>query len=185
MPVTIPATIPQIKKEEVIALINKAYPDFILPNFFILGIRGYYKNTMGKLSENDRKIYDDAIFLIGKDDFFAFNANTDPSAFSPQIANLKAGIWPVYKFDLHKGKYLALCQRAGKVIVLRDGQGEDTGMIGINIHKGGISTTSSLGCQTIPPNQYGSFMKTAQQLAEKYNGNSWKTMVYTYALIEF
>lgn len=182
---TLPASIPKIKKEEVIALINKAHPNFIPPDFFITGIRGYYKNTMGKPGENDRKIYDDAIFLIGKDDFYAFNANTDPSAFRQGIANLKAGIWPVYKFDLHKGKYLALCQRAGKVSVVRDGKGEDTGMFGINIHKGGLLTTSSLGCQTIPPNQYGSFIEKAQQLAEKYNGKDWKKRNYTYVLIEF
>jgi hypothetical protein len=181
---TLPESIPQIKKGEVIALINKAHPSFILPDFFITGIRGYYKNTMGKPSENDRKIYDDAIFLIGKDDFFAFNANTDPSAFRPQIANLKAGIWPVYKFDLHKGKYLALCQRAGEVTVIRDGQGEDMGMFGINIHKGGIFSTSSLGCQTIPPSQYGSFITNAQILAEKYNGKNWKKLTYTYVLLE-
>lgn len=58
----------------------------IIPNFFITGIRGYYKNTMGKPGENDRKLYDDAIFLMGKDDFLAFNANTDPSAFNGTVS---------------------------------------------------------------------------------------------------
>lgn len=183
MPI-IPANTPQIKKEEVIALINKAHPNFIPPDFFITGIRGYYKNTMGKPGENDRKIYDDAIFLIGKNDFFAFNANTDPGAFREGIANLKAGIWPVYRFDLHKGKYLALCQRAGKVTVIRDGQGEDNGMFGINIHQGGINSTSSEGCQTIPKPQWQKFISNAQLLAQRYYGKDWKKKVYTYVLLE-
>ncbi len=179
-----PLSRPKITREELIFLINKHYPDFILPDFFVTGIRGYYKNTMGKFGENDRKLYDDAILLIGKDDFLAYNANTDPSAFRLGIANLKPGVWPVYKFDLHRGKYLALCQRAGAVTVIRDGKGEDTGWFGINIHEGGLKVTSSLGCQTIPRNQYKFFIEQAQQLAKKYNGKNWKRQTYTYVLIE-
>ncbi len=180
----IPANTPQITKDEVVSLIKKAHPSFILPDFFITGIRGYYKNIMGKPGENDRKLYDDAIFLVGKDNFLAFNANTDPSAFKQGIANLKPGIWPVYTFDLHRGKYLALCQRAGKVTVIRDGKGEDTGWFGINIHEGGIYNTSSEGCQTIPKPQWQKFISNAQILAQKYCGKDWKKKAYTYVLIE-
>jgi len=52
---------------------------------YILAIRGYYKN-IGKPAENDRGIYDDALFLIGPDLFLAVNANTDPSRYKPGMA---------------------------------------------------------------------------------------------------
>lgn len=175
---------PKMNKSELIQLIYTHYPDFNSPDFFIAGIRGYYKKTMGDPAKNDRNLYDDAIFLVGEDDFLPFNANTDPAAFKHGIANLKAGVWPVYKFDYHKGKQFAICQRAGKVTVIRDGKGEDTGMFGINIHRGGLFTTSSLGCQTIPRGQWPDFIKNAQILAEKYYGVDWGKKVYTYVLIE-
>lgn len=64
-----------------------------------------------------------------------------------------------YKLDLHQGKYLALCQRLGKVKVYRDANKDDrydteetaTGMFGINIHKAGADSSQvnkwSAGCQ--------------------------------------
>lgn len=180
----LPNSKPQMTRAEVVAMITEQLPDFILPDFFVCGIRGYYKKSMGDATKNDRKIYDDAIFLISKDNFFAFNANTDPSAFKLQIANLKTGVWPVYKFDLHNGKYLAICQRAGKVTVIRDGKGEDTGNFGINIHKGGTWGTGSLGCQTIPPTQWNDFIDKAQAMAKAAYGDNWKKLVYTYVLLE-
>lgn len=180
----IPANRPQLSKADLLAQIELTHPDFKMPEFFICGIRGYFEDSMGEKEKNDRNIYDDAIFLVGKDDFIAFNGNTDPAAFKLQIASLKPGIWPVYKFDLHKGQYLALCQRAGNVTVNRDGKGEDTGMFGINIHKGGTWGTSSLGCQTIPAEQWGQFIAAAIELAKKYYGKAYRELVYTYVLLE-
>ncbi|MBK7885110.1 MAG: hypothetical protein IPJ81_15995 [Chitinophagaceae bacterium] len=180
----IPKNKPQIRKEDLLLKLKALHPDFVLPDFFVLGIRGYYKITMGDPTKNDRKIYDDAIFLIGKNEFFAYNGNTDPAAFRQGIATLKPGIWPAYTFSLHKGTYLALCQRGGMVTVFRDGQEEDTGYFGINIHMGGINSTSSEGCQTIPKPQWPDFIKNAQLLAAKYYGKDWKKKVYTYTLIE-
>ena len=67
----------------------------------------------------------------------------------------------VYKLDHHAGKYLALCQRNGKVKVYRDSNRDkildwtgDThaGMYGINIHRASLSGSTtvdrwSAGCQ--------------------------------------
>lgn len=181
----IPATRPQIKRKELLKLLKEAHPDFIPPDFFTLGIGGYYLNTMGEAQKNDRNIYDDALFIIGKDECIAFNGNTDPAAFKLSIASLKPGIWPVYKFDLHKGQYMALCQRGGNVTVVRDGKGDDTGMFGINQHKGGTWGTSSLGCQTVPPEQWKEYIDTCMQLARKYFGAAYRDKKdYTYILLE-
>ena len=137
----------------------------------LLGVRGYYKKTMGNPLKNDRGIYDDAIFIVGPDVYLSFNANTDPSITRKGIANLVTGVW-WYKPGKHKinspSGYPALVQ-AAQVTVLRDGQGEDTGWFGINIHKGGFNTTSSLGCQTIHPTQWSSFINTVYDQLKRYN----------------
>ena len=183
----IPVERPKMSRDEVLALIKTAHPDFVPPDFFIVGIRGYYK-AMGKAGVNDRNIYDDALFLVGRDEFYPFNGNTDPAAFRLSIATLKAGIWPVYKFDIHGGsqsQYPAICQRGGPVTVLRDGGKEETGMFGINNHKGGINGTSSLGCQTVPVPQWKEYYATAVTLAKKYYGDAWnKKDDYNYVLLE-
>src|SRR5688572_4978223 len=67
----------------------------------LLGLRGYYKRTMGNPSGNDRGIYDDAIFIIGPAFFASFNANTDPSVYRRSIATLRFGVW-LYKRGIHK-----------------------------------------------------------------------------------
>jgi hypothetical protein len=78
-------------------------------------------------------------------------ATTDPGLYwreNPSNVNGTAILVPwqyrsTYTIDLHSGKYLALCQRAGKVTVWRDADrdaeldinvGTQTGYFGINIH---------------------------------------------------
>jgi lysozyme len=149
----------------------------------IVGIRGYYKDTMGKKGQNDRGIYDDAIFIIAPECYVSFNANCDPGAFRKGIANLKAGVWK-YKIGVHglsKPKplrYKALVQ-ADKVTVARDNVGDETGFFGINIHRGQRSSTSSLGCQTIYPDQWSSFIETIQAQLERH-----EQRVVPYLLVE-
>jgi lysozyme len=155
------------------------------------GISGYYRDSMGVPGVNDRMIYDDAIYVDSPTATVFFNGNTDPNGYRKGIgkgagkgmATLVPGWWPCYKFDLHKGKYLALCQRAGPVTVLRDGDPpyEDTGWHGINIHSGSQNGTSSLGCQTIPPSQWDTFIALAVSEAKRYS-TRWKAQTYGYLL---
>jgi lysozyme len=128
----------------------------------LVGIRGYYSETFAP-GGNNINVYDDAMFLISKYGYYPFNANTDPSIRRPRVARLKAGVWQ-YKLGIHnlnKAKsrqYPALVQ-AAPVTISRQGSDEETGWFGINIHKGSNTTTSSLGCQTIPPPQWSGFFE--------------------------
>jgi hypothetical protein len=142
----------------------------------ILGIRGFW-------AKNKRMIYDDAIFLVAPGFFASFTANCDPGAFRKGIANLKPGVWK-YKIGIHglskpiERRYKALVQ-ADKVTVIRDQVGPDTGWFGINIHRGGENSVSSLGCQTIHPSQWNTFIQCVEQ---KLKDNGQK--IVPYVLIE-
>lgn len=133
----------------------------------LLGRRGYYRDAMGEPGVNDRGLYDDAILIVTPTAYVTFNANCDPSRGAPGMAVLKAGVWR-YKVGIHglsrpkAEQYEALVQ-AAPVTVVRDEQGEETGWFGINIHRGGRTTTSSLGCQTIPPAQWEAFLALVKE----------------------
>lgn len=160
----------------------------------VVGIRGFYRGSPGAPGVNVRGIYDDALFLDSAQSTTAFNGNTDPSRSRPGygtgkykgMAMLNAGVWFVHRFDLHRGRYLALCQREGVVTVTRDGNPPypDTGMFGINIHRGGYSSTSSIGCQTVHPDQWDSFINLAVDQARRYFGSEWRKTVVPYVLLE-
>jgi lysozyme len=192
----VPASKPQRTQAELKESLAPYTIDRTQYPMIVVGIRGYYRDTMGAPHVNDRGMYDDAIFIDAPDGFAAFNGNTDPSIFragegfdedSKGIASLNPGAWFVHKFDLHKGEYLALCQRAGKVTVTRDGKREnysDTGEFGINIHRGSYHGTSSLGCQTLHPDQWDAFITMATDLARRYHGDKWRKVVIPYVLME-
>jgi lysozyme len=149
----------------------------------VLGIRGYFK-TMGKAGQNDIGIYDDALFIVSPELFASFNANTDPSRMIPNVAVLKPGGPYLYKVGMHnmKAPYEALRQY-GNVTVIRNGKVEVTdspaNRFYIDIHKGGYNTTSSLGCQTIHPDQWPGFMEKIKAELSKYN-----QVIIPYILIE-
>jgi lysozyme len=136
-----------------------------LPPFFVLGVRGYYRDTMGKVGANERNLYDDAMFVVGPETFASFRANTDPSYFRKGVATLLPGWYP-YKPGNHGisrpgGGYPAFrpATKDEALPVMRDGE---TGRskrdgIAINIHRGGYRTTSSAGCQTIYPPEWDAF----------------------------
>ena len=156
----LPPSRPQQAKSKTQALLAKARVDDAVA---LVGIRGYYRDTMGVAGENDRGIYDDAIFLVSQNAYAAFNANTDPSVKREGIAVLKTGVhrYRKGKHGLSKpgGGYPALrpANPAEELPVTRDGEGDSMG-VAINIHRGSYSTTSSLGCQTIHPSQWESFI---------------------------
>lgn len=168
-----PPSKPQRPREWAIALLKKNKVDEPL---MLLGCRGYYRDTLGAPGANDRGIYDDAIFVISPNVYATFNANTDPSITRPNIAMLMNGVWR-YKKGKHKinspNGYPALVQ-ASAVTVLRDDNEDpgqepqvDTGWFGINIHKGGLNTTSSEGCQTIYPTQWDGFRELVYAEAKR------------------
>jgi lysozyme len=145
-----------MKRPAVLALVTAANLDLIVEKVVLVGIRGYYKTTMGDPAKNDRGIYDDAIFVIGLNVFQSYQANTDPSVYQKGIAVLVPGVYDCEK-HMHKGAYPAL--QIIKDILQRDGvKGADTGRHGINIHHGGVGTWSE-GCQSLPPDTWLGFQR--------------------------
>lgn len=165
----LPKARPKITEAEVIQILekfSKCHPD---EQVILIGIRGYYLDSMGKKAENDRGIYDDAlIWYIKGQGIMAFNGNCDASKYrkgfgfgkEKGMASLDVGTWR-YTMGTHYGSVPHKAFRQAKpVTVTRDGTKgnyKDTGMFGINIHRGGVNSTSSLGCQTIPPSQWDMF----------------------------
>jgi hypothetical protein len=79
--VEVPPTKPRLHPSEVEAYLAEFLTQenkFLFP-IVILGIRGYYKTSMGDVAKNDRGIYDDAIFIKTPDGIYPYNGNTDPS----------------------------------------------------------------------------------------------------------
>lgn len=144
---------------------RKAYPSEVFPEMLVIGVRGYYFRTMGDPHRNDRGIYDDALFVIGRETFAAFNANVDPSRFRKGVATLIPGFYPFrpgnHGINRPGGGYPAFrpATRGEALPVTRDGESGRSKRDGvaINIHRGGHSTTSSEGCQTVPPAQWSAF----------------------------
>lgn len=158
----LPHARPGLKREAALEIISKSGPANTT-NFALLGIRGYFKDTMGAPGVNDIGIYDDAIILVTPTKYLTFNANTDPSVQRPGMATLNAGTWR-YKLGIHglshpvAKQYEALVQ-ASEVSVSRNGKVEvPSDYYGINIHHGGYNTTTSEGCQTIYPEQWPEFL---------------------------
>lgn len=157
--------VPQLKRSDALLRVKNAGVDFAAERLVILGIRGYYRQTLGDPNKNDRGIYDDAIFIISEKGYEAFQANTDPSIYKRGTAVLIPGVYEIEK-HMHKGQYPAW--QIIKDAVLRDGQTvPDVGRHGINIHHGGIGTWS-LGCQTLPnePLGWSKFQRMSYDLAD-------------------
>lgn len=157
-----PAAKPKIQPSRVVQLIERHGHSVEEEKLVIVFVRGYYLDQMGRRGQNDRGMYDDGVALVGNDGVFAtFNGNTDPSKYESGIASVVPGSYR-YKIGVHglskppARRYLALVQKS-EVTVARDGGETESGFFGINIHRGGENSTSSLGCLTLLPAQWPGF----------------------------
>ncbi|MDC9701536.1 MAG: lysozyme [Alphaproteobacteria bacterium] len=150
----------------------------------VLMVRGYYMNIMGNKGQNERAVYDDALFVVSPEGTQSFNGNADPSIFRRGIATIKDPQAIQYSPGLHgynrrAGPYPAFCQEA-PCTVMRDGRGEDTGLFFVNLHRGGVEDTSSKGCLTVPPNQWKEFYALLCGLLEKYGQSTFFLTLLSY-----
>lgn len=179
---------PQISREEILNLLMLHGLDIEKEEVVLIGIRGYFRDSMGKVGRNDIGIFDDGFIWVDKGGgMMTFNGNVDPSRHYQGVAQLKNGKWK-YKRGKHGisrpgGGYDAFRQ-AAPVIVQR--WQEATGRLKdfplgdtINIHKGGLRTTSSAGCQTLPPDQWKGFKEHGYEVLERYDKKT-----FTYLLVE-
>jgi lysozyme len=189
---------PKLTRTDLEARLEPLKAEWASHELIVVGLRGYFPKSLGPTAGNDRNVYDDAIalFVPSLDLFAAFNGNTDPSRVrngfgtangTKGMAVLDPGVWPVYRFDIHHGSapHEAICERGGPVRVMRDAAVPypDVGNHGINIHRGGYYTTSSLGCQTVPPEQWGEFYGLASDAARRLWNSSWREKNVAYVLL--
>ena len=163
----------------------------------VLAVRGYYLDSMGQRGVNDRRIYDDAHFVVWPDGMASFQGNTDPNGFrkghgtgkNKGMAMLAPGIHR-YGPGKHKGRLaFRQCER---FTVIRDGDPpyRDLGHHGINWHDGGVRSTSSLGCQTNAPTVYRILRPLIYELLDVYknpftkNDRGEKVRGFDYVLLE-
>jgi lysozyme len=156
----LPASTPKATIDRVTKAIKAAK---ITDTVVLVGVRGYYRDTMGAPGVNDRGIYDDGFFIVSPTHFSAWNGNTDPSVKRPGIASLVPGVHR-YRPGNHGisrpgGGYPAFrpAIKNEELPVTRDNDPTPRPGVAINIHRGSNSTTSSEGCQTIPPAQWDAF----------------------------
>jgi hypothetical protein len=166
---------PKLTKDELLQKIGGRL-DLSAEKCCIVGIRGYYLNSLGAEGENDRGIYDDAIFILAIGEFHAFQANTDPAKFRNGIATLIPGVYDCVKWR-HHGKYNALQIVVDRIT--RDGEPGKifAGRHGINIHKGGVNTTGSEGCQTLPPDEWNLFINPVYALMNEFKKDTIKYLL--------
>ena len=136
------------------------------------------------------------MFIVTPDGIMAYQANTDPNGYRKGygkgkhkgMAMLKEGIH-LYGTGLHKGR-LAFIQTEN-FTVIRDGNPpyEDCGQHYIHLHDGGYTSTSSLGCQTIPKGTWGEFRPLLYSLLDRFknpfrkNARGERVRSFPYVLI--
>lgn len=195
MSLPLPAA-PRIKRELAVSLAEKEWKelhgDEPMPLVYLFMVRGYRATSMGPTDLNDVGIWDDLICLVTPHSFHAINANLDPSRLGwnegvgKPFGILQPGWWMWYPGP-HKGKMPAFRQaddaavgrklgfpHEGKFFVERSyGRGDkrnyhEWGHQQVNIHLGGINTTSSWLCLTVPPQGGKEFLQRAVDSLKAY-----------------
>lgn len=150
----------------------------------VLVVRGYYLDSMGKKGANDRGMYDDAIFVSSPDGVTEWNGNSDPSVYRHRVASIASNQAIRYRPGLHgysrKGGPYPAFRQDENCTVMRDGVGADYGMFAVNLHRGGSSGTSSLGCLTVPPQQWSSFYDHLKGTLKRSNQSTFYVTVLEY-----
>lgn len=184
MSAILPPSTPKATLDTITKVIKRAK---VTDPVVLLGVRGYYRDTMGQPGVNDRGIYDDAFFIVSPTHFSAWNGNTDPSVRRPGIASLVPG-WYRYKPGMHGisrpgGGYPAFrpATKDEELPVMRDGVLNPRPGVAINIHRGSRTGTSSEGCQTVPPQQWDLFYATLRAEMKRHGVN---TFLYGLVLAE-
>lgn len=162
----------------------------------IIGLR----NPKGSTNEFDDLLF--CVFKVGGQWIVnKYKITTDPGLhwlYNPMRVEGAAILYhpqqcrSVYKLDLHRGKYLALCQRNGRVKVWRDNNKDSThdfdgkvyeGRYGINIHRAnsrGITNSVnkySAGCQVFKnAADFAEFIEACKMQKQQ---NGWDTFTYT------
>lgn len=182
------------------AVKSKKYLWFNSNKDYDVNIVGIRTSNTGKKVTN---VFDDFLTISFRIDgvwqYFIWNATTEPGKKGMLEGKAKGGVARlvpgqyrgVWEIDKHQGKYEALCQRKGDVIVYRDANKDlvfdetktETGMFGINIHKAGRDSTWvenwSEGCQVFKRvKDFDQFMQICK-MAAKIHGNH-----FSYTLIE-
>lgn len=155
---------------------------------FLAAIRGYRLDSMGVPGQNDFGFYDDLACWVWPTGFEMFNYNTDPTrgGWNPNANKFMAVLRPgVYDFVMrrHKGQYAAFGQGSNPVVVdrvNRDKEVMDTerGLFGINIHRGGDTSTSSEGCQTLPQPDWLPFKTLGYKKLNEYKQKTFKYVLF-------
>lgn len=165
-------------------------------HLIVVAVRGFDLDE-GVSGQNDRRIWDDRMFVITPNEIRSFEANTDPNGFrkgygtgsNKGMACLKKGVWFFGKGN-HKGT--PAFRQCCPFTVTRDGSPnyDHTGWHAINLHSGGQTSTSSLGCQTLKPNDFIAFRSFVYSMLDKCDNpfmkNDWqqKVRAFPYILIE-
>lgn len=180
-----------------------------LEGYTVFKTGAYNLNLIGVRSpQTTANAFDDTMHCVYRDGSgewieLSFSITTDPGKYwllnpgrvsgtAILVSGQYRGAW---KLGLHRGKYEALVQTAGKVKVYRDADKDDIlehdaenieqGYFGINIHRSSSVRTSSdvdrwsAGCQVFAdPNDYRLFIELCRISADIY-GNS-----FSYTLLE-
>ncbi len=179
---------------------SKGYATFEDRHPFDLNIFGV------RSSSTTPNAFDDLVGVVYRDASLEWRleywyATTDPGLYyleHPMRVEGTAILVPgqyrgVYKLDYHRGQYIALCQRGGRVKVYRDNNRDDvldwngdtsSGMYGINIHRASSRGTStsvdrwSAGCQVLAsPDDFDRLIALARNQIEYHP--TWSSFTYT------